>query len=219
VPGLTAARAVTSVSDLTLEGFRKGACGPVGRVPVRDDVPMRIRNTLSTTTTTIATSALLVLGLAACGSGDGDAAAPVEETTTSAEATEETLAEETEETEETEEPQAEGGYADICDASAAFGEMSSELGALDPNDAQESLDTLEQLTTTLEGVEPPAEIADDWGVMATAFRSFSEGLSIALADPSAPDAMTRVTDAMSAMTDESFLQAGQNVDAYTTANC
>ncbi|WP_216093483.1 hypothetical protein [Cellulosimicrobium cellulans] len=179
---------------------------------------MRIRNTFSTTTTALATSALLVLGLAACGSGD-DEAAPAEETTKSAEATEESPAEEETPAEETEEPQAEGGDADICAASATLEEMSSEMGNIDPNNPQAGLDTLEQLTSTLEGVEPPAEIAGDWSTMATTFRSVTDGLSSALADPTAPDAMTKVSDAMSAMTEESFQQAGQNVTAYTATNC
>ena len=178
---------------------------------------MRIRNTFSTTTTALATSALLVLGLAACGSGDDEAAAPAEETTTSAEA-EESPAEETP-AEETEEPQAEGDGADVCAASATLEEMSSEMGNIDPNNPQEGLDTLEQLTTTLEAVEAPDEIAGDWSTMATTFRSVTDGLSSALADPAAPDAMTKVSDAMSAMTEESFQQAGQNVSMYTATNC
>jgi hypothetical protein len=182
-------------------------------------VPMRIRNTISTTTTALATSALLVLGLAACGSDGGESDAAAEETTTSAEATEETPAEEETTAEETEEPQAEGGDADICAATATLEEVSSEMGNIDPNNPQQGLDTLEQLTTTLEDVEPPAEIAGDWSTMATTFRSVTDGLSSALADPTAPEAMTKVSDAMSAMTEESFQQAGQNVSTYTATNC
>lgn len=179
---------------------------------------MRIRNTFSTTTTALATSALLVLGLAACGSGDDEGSASAEETTTSAEATEETPAEEETAAEDTEEPQAEGD-ADVCAATATLEEMSSQMTNIDPNNPQEGLDTLEQLTATLEGVEPPAEIAGDWSTMATTFRSVTDGLSSALADPTAPEAMTKVSDAMSAMTEESFQQAGQNVSTYTATNC
>ncbi|MFC8921200.1 hypothetical protein [Cellulosimicrobium sp. NPDC057127] len=179
---------------------------------------MRIRNTISTTTTALATSALLVLGLAACGS-DGESDAATEETA-SAEVTEESPAEEDPAEESpAEETEADGETADVCAATESLESLSTEMTNIDQNDPQAAIDTFEELTATLEGVEPPAEIADDWSTMATSFRTVTDGLSGALADPSSPEAMTKVSEAMSAMSDASFQEAAQNVGAYTTANC
>ncbi|WP_139316057.1 hypothetical protein [Cellulosimicrobium sp. CUA-896] len=183
---------------------------------------MRIRNTISTTTTALATSALLVLGLAACGADGGETDDAAAEETTSTEAAEQSPAEEDSaevEAEGAEDEGAQDGATDVCAATDTLEQLSTEMTSIDQDDPQAAIDTFEQLTTTLEDVEPPAEIADDWTTMATTFRSVTDGLSSALEDPSNPDAMSKVSDAMSAMTDESFQQAGQSVGAYTTANC
>ena len=179
--------------------------------------PMRNRLSITKTTTALATSALLVLGLAACGGSGNDEETPAEETTSVEETTD--AAEEPTEEETTEDVEAEGDATDICAASTAIQQIGTELSSIDQSDPQAGLDKLDELTATLEAVEPPAEIAADWTTVATTFRSVTDGLSTALADPTAPDAMTKVSEAMTAMTDESFQTSGEAIGTYTAANC
>jgi hypothetical protein len=176
-----------------------------------------MRNRMSMTrATAVAAGALLTLGLAACsGSGDADQGASDAGTAAEEQPTEEAPAEET--------PQDEAGAeegGDVCTAFESLTSASSALSSADPTDLQPTLDQLEELTGTLEGVsEPPAEIADDWATLTTSFRSVTDGLSEAAEDPTATDAMTKVNDAMSTMTGQEFQDAAQAVGTYAGTNC
>jgi hypothetical protein len=176
---------------------------------------MRNRQTI-TRATAVAASAQIALGLAACsGSGsDGDAGASADESAPAESATEESPTEDA----PAEDDAASGG--DVCSAVQVLTETSSALGDVDPKNLDPTIDQLEELTGTLEGVsEPPAEIADDWETLTTAFRTATDALGKAVADPEAADAQTNIADAMTAMTDASFQEAGQAVGTYTAENC
>ncbi|MCK9792925.1 hypothetical protein M1843_04075 [Isoptericola sp. 4D.3] len=176
---------------------------------------MSIRQT-KTRATAVAASALIALGLAAC-SGSGDADAGSSDAATSA--AEETPAEETpaEETPAEEDAAAEG---DVCSAVASLTDASAAMSDVDPTDLQPTVDKLEELTTTLEGVgEPPAEIADDWNTLTTSFRTASDGLSAAAEDPTDTEAMGKLQEAMSAMTASDFQDAAQSVGTYAGTHC
>jgi len=173
-----------------------------------------------TRATSVAAGALLVLGLTACGgSGDSDETS----SDTNAAAEEQPGEEAQEEAQGEEAPQDEAAAedgGDVCSAFDSLTSASSALSSADPTDLQPTLDQLEELTGTLEGVSsPPAEIADDWGVLATSFRSVTDGLGEAAADPTAADAMTKVSDAMSTMTGHEFQDAAQAVGTYAGTHC
>ncbi|MFE5309657.1 hypothetical protein [Isoptericola sp. NPDC056578] len=174
-----------------------------------------MRNRLTMTrATAVAAAALLSLGLAAC-SGSGDSGSGSGEGTPAAEeqAPEESPAEE-------EAPADEAAGGDVCGAVQALTEASSAMGDVDPSDLQPTVDKLEDLTTTLESVgEPPAEIADDWEALTTSFRTATDGLSAAAEDPTDAEAMTKLQDAMSAMTGSEFQEAAQAVGTYAGTNC
>ncbi|WP_139820943.1 hypothetical protein [Krasilnikoviella flava] len=179
-----------------------------------------MRNRMSLTrATAVAAGALLTLGLAACsGAGDSQERSSSDAGTAAEEQpTEEALAEESPQEEA---PAEEGADGDVCAAFDSLTSASSALSSADPADLQPTLDKLEELTTTLEGVsEPPAEIADDWGTLTTSFRSVTDGLSEAAEDPTATDAMTKVNDAMSTMTGQEFQDAVQGVGTYAGTHC
>ncbi|MFE5338289.1 hypothetical protein ACFQ8E_20435 [Isoptericola sp. NPDC056573] len=179
-----------------------------------------MRNRLTMTrATAVAAAALLSLGLAAC-SGSGDSGSGSGEGTPAAEeqAPEESPAEESPAEEEAPADEAAGG--DVCGAVQALTEASSAMGDVDPSDLQPTVDKLEDLTTTLESVgEPPAEIADDWEALTTSFRTATDGLSAAAEDPTDAEAMTKLQDAMSAMTGSEFQEAAQAVGTYAGTNC
>jgi len=176
-------------------------------------VTMRNRLTM-TRATAVAAAALLSLGLAAC-SGSGDSGSGSGEGTPAAEeqAPEESTAEE-------EAPADEAAGGDVCGAVQALTEASSAMGDVDPSDLQPTVDKLEELTTTLEGVgEPPAEIADDWATLTTSFRTATDGLGAAAENPTDAEAMTKLQDAMSAMTGSEFQEAATAVGTYAGTNC
>jgi len=177
-------------------------------------VTMRNRLTITRATTratAVAAAALLTLGLAACsgsddsGSGEGTPAAQEQ-------APEESPAEEA--------PADEAAGGDVCGAVQALTDASSAMSDVDPSDLQPTVDKLEELTTTLEGVsEPPAEIADDWETLATSFRTATDGIGAAAENPTDAESMTKLQDAMSAMTGSEFQEAAQAVGTYAGTNC
>ncbi|WP_166845066.1 hypothetical protein [Isoptericola sp. BMS4] len=169
---------------------------------------MRIRQTM-TRAAAVSASALLVVGLAACGGGSDDSST---DTGDAASRTEE-------QTEGEGEGDSQASAGDICEATDVLTEMSSTMADVDPNDLQATLDQLEELTATVEGVEAPAEVADDWGTMATSLRGVTDSLQGAVDDPTDTEAMTKVSEAMSSLSDESFQEAGQAVSTYTAENC
>lgn len=165
-----------------------------------------------TRATAVAAAALLTLGLAACsdsgesGSGEGTPAA------------EEQAPDETPADEDAPADEAAGG--DVCSAVQALTEASSAMGDVDPSDLQPTVDKLEELTATLEGVsEPPAEIADDWEALTTSFRTAADGIGAAAEDPTDAEAMSKLQDAMSAMTGSEFQESAQAVGTYAGTNC
>ncbi|MFE6968780.1 hypothetical protein [Isoptericola sp. NPDC057653] len=168
---------------------------------------MRNRQTM-TRASAIAASALIALGLAACsGSGDGDTGS----TDGGATAAEE---------QETPQEEAAAGGDDVCSAVEALTDASSAMSDVDPSDLQPTVDKLEELTTTLEGVsEPPAEIADDWATLTTSFRTATDGIGAAAKNPTDADSMTKLQDAMTAMTGSEFTDAAQSVGTYAGTNC
>ncbi|MEL7977210.1 hypothetical protein AAG589_15200 [Isoptericola sp. F-RaC21] len=177
-----------------------------------------MRNRLTMTrATALAAGALLTLGLAACsGSGDSGSDSSGEGTTTAAE---EQAPEESTAAEE-EAPADEAAGGDVCGAVQSLTEASSAMSDVDPSDLQPTVDKLEELTTTLEGVsEPPAEIADDWGTLTTSFRTASDGIAAAAENPTDAESMTKLQDAMSAMTGSEFQEAAQAVGTYAGTNC
>ncbi|MFI2105191.1 hypothetical protein ACH436_18010 [Isoptericola sp. NPDC019693] len=181
-----------------------------------------MRNRLTMTrATAVAAAALLSLGLAACG-GSGDAGSdegtPAAEEQATDDTAEESPAEESPAEEEAPAGEAAGG--DVCSAVQSLTEASSAMSDVDPTDLQPTVDKLEELTTTLEGVdEPPAEIADDWEALTTSFRTASDGLAAAAEDPTDAEAMTKLQDAMSAMTGSEFQESAQAVGTYAGTNC
>ncbi|MFD6179305.1 MULTISPECIES: hypothetical protein [unclassified Isoptericola] len=167
---------------------------------------MRNRQTM-TRASALAASALLALGLAACSSGDGDGS--TDGSTTAAES---------QETPQEEDAAAAGG--DFCDAVQALTDASSAMGDVDPSDLQPTVDKLDELTTTMEGVtEPPAEVADDWTTLTTAFRTATDGIETAAKDPTDADSMSQLQDAMTAMTSSEFTDAAKSVGTYAGTNC
>lgn len=174
--------------------------------------PMRNRQTM-TRATAVAASALIALGLAACsGSGDSDAGSTGAGTAAEEQTTEETPAEES--------PAEEVAGDDVCGAVQALTDASSAMSDVDPSDLQPTLDKLEEITTTLEAVdEPPAEIADDWETLTTSFRTATDGLSTAVENPTDADAMSKINDAMTAMTGQEFQDAAQAVGTYAGTHC
>ncbi|GAB3087190.1 hypothetical protein GCM10027054_08390 [Isoptericola nanjingensis] len=178
-------------------------------------VTMRNRLTM-TRAAAVAAAALLSLGLAAC-SGSGDSGSGEGTPAAEEQAAEESPAEESP-AEEAPADEAAGG--DVCGAVQALTEASSAMGDVDPADLQPTVDKLEELTTTLEGVgEPPAEIADDWETLTTSFRTATDGLSAAAEDPTDAEAMTKLQDAMSAMTGSEFQESAQAVGTYAGTHC
>ncbi|GAB6937012.1 hypothetical protein ACQP60_20350 [Isoptericola variabilis] len=177
---------------------------------------MRNRLTITRATTratAVAAAALLTLGLAAC-SGSGDSGSGSGEGTAAAEeqAPEESAAEEA--------PAEEAAGGDVCGAVQALTDASSAMSDVDPSDLQPTVDKLEELTATLEGVsEPPAEIADDWETLATSFRTATDGIGAAAENPTDAESMTKLQDAMSAMTGSEFQEAAQAVGTYAGTNC
>lgn len=178
-------------------------------------VTMRNRLTITRATTratAVAAAALLTLGLAAC-SGSGDSGSGEGTTAAEEQAPEESPAEE-------EAPADEAAGGDVCGAVQALTDASSAMSDVDPSDLQPTVDKLEELTTTLEGVsEPPAEIADDWETLTTSFRTASDGIGAAAEDPTDSEAITKLQDAMSAMTGSEFQEAAQAVGTYAGTNC
>jgi len=172
-------------------------------------VTMRNRLTITRATTratAVAAAALLTLGLAAC-SGSDDSGSGEGTTAAGEQAAEESPADE-----------AAGG--DVCGAVQSLTEASSAMSDVDPSDLQPTVDKLEELTTTLEGVsEPPAEIADDWETLTTSFRTASDGIGAAAENPTDAESMTKLQDAMSAMTGSEFQEAAQAVGTYAGTNC
>lgn len=178
-------------------------------------VTMRNRLTM-TRAAAVAAAALLSLGLAAC-SGSGDSGSGEGTPAAEEQAAEESPAEESP-AEEAPADEAAGG--DVCGAVQALTEASSAMGDVDPADLQPTVDKLEELTTTLEGVgEPPAEIADDWETLTTSFRTATDGLGAAAEDPTDAEAMTKLQDAMSAMTGSEFQESAQAVGTYAGTHC
>lgn len=194
---------------------RYGSSGTPSRSGYDSMVPMRTRLTITKTTTALATSALLVLGLAACGGSGSDEETTTEETATSEESapTEEETTEETTEEEPAEDTEAASG--DFCGAYDTLMSAQSELSSVDPSDPSAAVTAFEDLTSTLEAAEAPAEISADWDNVAGAFRTITDTLTAAVEDPASAD--------MSAMTsilgDESFQTSTQNVATYATQNC
>ncbi|MCA5892166.1 hypothetical protein LEP48_02230 [Isoptericola sp. NEAU-Y5] len=174
---------------------------------------MRTHKT-ATRTAALATSVVLALGLAACGGSDDDQGAEAATTEQSAPA-EETPAEE--------EAPAEGTDVagdDVCGASQVLTEASSTMSAIDPSEPEAAVAQLEELTGTLEAVDnPPAEIADDWNTLATSFRAVTDGLGEVVENPTDPESMTKVSDAMALMNGTEFSEAAQAVGTYTGVNC
>ena len=165
---------------------------------------MRTRQTI-TRTAAVTTSALLALALAACGGSDDGA-------------TSEGGAEGGSTTEES--PQAESGGDDVCGATEVLTDMSSAMSDVDPSDLQATMDKLEDLTSTLEGVDaPPAEIADDWDALSSSFREVTDSLGAVVDDPSDSKAMSKVSEAMATLSDQSFQDSAQAISAYTAENC
>ena len=183
----------------------RGALRPVTLVPMRNRLPM-------TRATAVAAAAVLTLGLAACSGSDDSGSDDSAGAETSA--AEESAAEEDAPADE-----AAPAGGDICEATSVLEDMSSTLSDVDPTDLQATMDSFEDLVTTVEGVEPPAEIADDWNTIATSFRGMADGLQAAVDDPTDADARSNVQEAMTAISGQEFQDAGQAVSTYTAANC
>lgn len=181
-----------------------------------------MRNRLTTTTAALATTALLTLGLAACsGSGD-DAASDASPSASAATSDGSPSADETATT-GTDEPGAEetsaaGTAGGICGAQAVLTELQTDMAAADPSDPSAAAAQLEEHTAELEAMEPPAEVAEDWGVLTSGFRSLTDAMAAVAADPAAADP-NQLTDTLSLVTNEDFQRATQSVFTYTATNC
>ncbi len=160
-----------------------------------------------TRTTALASAAALLLTLAGCsGSGSGSDAGPTAGTGSGTGSGTEPSA------------TAEGPQA-LCDAVARLDELSTTLGDVDPSNPDEAIANLEEITSTLENTDPPAEVADAVDTVSTSFRELTDGMSEALADPTAEDAMTALNDAMASVSSQEFVDATTELNEYTEANC
>ena len=169
---------------------------------------MRNRQTI-TRTAAVTTSALLAFALAACGGGSDEGGS-----------TSEGSAEGGAATEESPQAEAEAGGDDVCGATEVLTDMSTAMGDVDPSDLQATMDKLEELTGTLEAVDqPPAEIADDWDALSSSFREVTDSLGAVVDDPSDSEAMSKVSEAMSTLSDQSFQESAQAISTYTAENC
>lgn len=156
-----------------------------------------------TRTTALASAAALTLTLAACsGSGSEAGSGPTAGTGSDAEASATAAS-----------PEA------LCDAVARLDELSTTLGDVDPNNPDEAIANLEEITATLENVDPPAEVADAVDTVSTSFRELTDGMTEALADPTAEDAMTALNEAMGSISGQEFMDATTELNEYTQANC
>lgn len=158
-----------------------------------------------TRTTALASTAALLLALTACSGSD---AGPADDAGPTAGAGSEAEPSAT----------AEGPEA-LCDAVARLDELSTTLGDVDPNNPDEAIANLEEITSTLESVDPPAEVAASVDTVSTSFRELTDGMSEALADPTAEDAMTALNDAMASISSQEFIDATTELNEYTEANC
>ncbi len=106
----------------------------------------------------------------------------------------------------------------FCDSFTSVEDLSADLQSVDLSDPDAAAASLEELTTEIESIEAPEEIADSYAVVSSAFRSFSDTISGALDDPANADPSV-LTEATNSFTSEEFSNATDELDEYSTANC
>lgn len=107
----------------------------------------------------------------------------------------------------------------FCDSFSSMDELTTDLQQnVDPSDPEAAVASLEELATEVESIEAPEEIADSYEVVSSAFRSFTDTVSEALADPENADPAV-LTEATGEFTSEEFTAAATEVETYTTENC
>lgn len=106
----------------------------------------------------------------------------------------------------------------FCDSFTSVEDMSADLQSVDLSDPDAAAASLEELTTEIESIEAPEEIADSYTVVSSAFRSFSDTVADALDDPANADPSV-LTEATNSFTSEDFSNATAELDEYSAANC
>ncbi|MCK0118270.1 hypothetical protein BCE75_109156 [Isoptericola sp. CG 20/1183] len=106
----------------------------------------------------------------------------------------------------------------FCDSFTSVDDLTSDLQGIDPSDPDAAIATLEDLTAQVEAIEAPEEVADSYAVVTSAFRSFTDTVSAALADPENADPAA-LTEATGSFTSEEFSGAIAELDEFSAANC
>ncbi|GAA4720937.1 hypothetical protein GCM10023216_07490 [Isoptericola chiayiensis] len=106
----------------------------------------------------------------------------------------------------------------FCDSFDALEDLTTELGEVDYSDPEAATSSLEQITAEIESIEAPEEIADDYAVVSSAFRTFTDTASEALADPENVDQQA-MSEATAAMGGEEFTAATTALNDYTNEHC
>ncbi|WP_402466701.1 hypothetical protein [Isoptericola aurantiacus] len=106
----------------------------------------------------------------------------------------------------------------FCDSVGSLESLTTELGAIDPSDPDAATESLEQVISEIEAIEPPEEIAESFEVVSTAFVGYADAATEALADMENADT-DALTEAQEAMSSEEFSSASADLDQYTTENC
>ncbi|AEG45082.1 hypothetical protein [Isoptericola variabilis] len=149
-----------------------------------------------TRTTTFATAAALALALTACSGSDGPSGA-----------------------QKSPEASSPPGTATLCEATAQFEELSSQLQDFDIMQLDEARTSLEELTTTLENVDPPAEVADSVETVRTRLAELGDAVDRAVENPLDADAVSEASQAIESLSDRTFTDARDEIQQYTEANC
>lgn len=107
----------------------------------------------------------------------------------------------------------------FCDSFSSVDELTTELQtSIDPNDPDAAIASFEELTTQVESIEAPEEVADSYAVVTSTFRHFTDTASEALSDLENAD-QAALTEAMDKFSSEEFSGAVADLDEYTTSNC
>jgi methyl-accepting chemotaxis protein len=149
-----------------------------------------------TRTAVVATAAALTLGLSACTGSDAPSGA-----------------------EGSPEPSGPTGPVTLCEATAQLDELSSQFQEFDPTQLDEARASLEEITSTLENVDPPAEVADSVETVRTQLTELSDAVNRAVDNPLDADAVSKATESIQSMSEQTFTDATTEIQQYTEANC
>jgi hypothetical protein len=176
---------------------------------------MTIRMTsLRRSAATVALTGALALGLAACSNGDSGSDAS-SSPTASATATASQTPKPTQTT-AAPDAAADGDVAAFCQLTEAMSTMDQAAMMADPAAAVAQFN---DFAVQFKSITPPAEVAGDVSVLATALESYVANLQSALDNPTAADAATKASEAVAALTDPAVMEASANISAYAATNC